>query len=344
MYLGAMLRAIRAVIFFVVGLMLSSNLAQARDDVDNSYRLGKGYAVGNTGWRLGGYASAEVVLPSHSPVHAEVNDLSLFLTWDNGSRLRFFSELEVGDIVSINEHKDPHFEFERFYLDGLVSNNLTIRLGKFLTPVGQWNVIHAAPLVWTTFRPVATENLFSTKASGLMLHGSVPVAGHQLDYAVYGDVSPHIDPALSDNPFENALGARLRYAFTDKLQFGASYANFELKNNHSTRYSLVGLDLAWTYKKFELNSEVVHRASHQAHAEDYWQGYVQGVQHLTHQWSVVGRYEFFQRPQDAMGQVGLLGLAYRPLPALIGKLEYRLGTHNDKLAPDGLAFSLSVLF
>lgn len=329
--------------------MLVSLSARAADDEENAYQLGSGYPIGETGWRIGGYASTKVELPRDLPWNFDVSDLSLFLSWDNGSRLHFFSELEAGDALSAGEHqwpstKNAHFEFERFYLDTLINNQLSIRLGKFLTPIGQWNLIHAAPLVWTTFRPVATENLFSTHASGMMLHGLVPIGGHQLEYALFGDVSSDIDPHLSKNPFENAAGARLRYALSDNLQIGVSFANFVLKEQAANRHSLAGLDIAWTFQKLDLSTEVVYRDDEHARSAQHWQGYIQGVGHINPHWAVIGRYEFFEQATEATGQVGLFGIAYRPLPALIWKLEYRLGTHNENLAPDGLAASFSVLF
>ena len=33
---------------------------------------------------------------------------------------------------------------------------------------GRWNLIHAAPLVWTTLRPLATSRLFPTSVNGAM--------------------------------------------------------------------------------------------------------------------------------------------------------------------------------
>lgn len=343
------MRLINTVIFLLAGLFLNPLPAKASNDADNDYQLGSGYSLGETGWRIGGYASTKVELPRQSPWQFEVSDLSLFLTWDNGSRLRFFSELEAGDLLSAGEHqwpstKNTHFEFERFYIDTLVNNQLSVRLGKFLTPVGQWNLIHAAPLVWTTFRPVATTNLFSTHASGMMLHGSVPIGERQLEYAFYGDDSSDLDPHLSKNPFENAAGARLRYSFDDTLQIGISFANFALKELPTSRHLLTGLDIAWTYKKLELSSEVVYRTSDNTQPANNWQGFIQGVGHISQRWALIGRYEFFEQPNELMGQVGLFGIAYRPLSPVIWKLEYRLGTHNENLAPDGLAASFSILF
>jgi hypothetical protein len=224
-----------------------------------------------------------------------------------------------------------------------VNNNLTVRVGKFLTPIGQWNLIHAAPLVWTTSRPVATESLFSTHVSGLMLHGSVAVADRQLEYSVYGDISENIDPHRSKESFENALGAHLRYFLNDTLQIGVSFANYTLNNWHPSRHYLTGIDVAWTYQKFELSSEIVYRNSDH-NRSNTWQGFFQSVIPVSQQWFVVGRYEFFEQQRDKTGEVGLLGLAYRPLPPVVWKLEYRLGSHNEMLAPDGLSVSFAILF
>lgn len=333
---------------FAAALSLSIPI-RAAGDTDGTYRLGGGYPVGETGLRLGGYASADINAPHAASWHTEISDLSLFLTWDNNSRLRFFSELEAGDLLSAGEHQAPgiqnaRFDFERFYIDGIVNNHLTVRLGKFLTPIGHWNLIHAAPLVWTSSRPVATENLFSTHASGLMLHGSVPVAERQLEYSVYGDLTENIDPHRSKNPFENALGAHLRYFLSDTLQIGASFANFVLSSQQPARYYLTGIEAFWTYRKFEFSSELVYRTSDHANTQSAWQGFVQNVAPLSQHWFVVGRYEFFEQPPDKTGQAGTLGLAYRPLPPLIWKLEYRLGVNNDMLAPDGPSASFAVLF
>ncbi|MDD2759258.1 MAG: hypothetical protein PHH11_03070 [Methylomonas sp.] len=326
-------------------------MSLAADDADSAYRLGSGYAVDETGLRIGGYANAKIDAPRAAPFYFEVTDLSLFITWDNGSRLRFFSELEGGDVLRGGEDEAlglqyAHFEFERFYLDTLIDNNLTIRLGKFLTPIGRWNVIHAAPLVWTTSRPVATENSFSTHASGLMLHGSVMVANRQLEYSVYGDATDALDPHQSREPLNNGVGAHLRYYLDDTLQIGASFANFSLNDDLSAnRHHLAGLDFSWSYQKFELSSEIVYRTSDRANVKDIWQGFAQSVMPLFSQhWFAVGRYEFFDQELDKTGQVGVLGLAYRPLPPLVWKLEYRLGTHNELLAPDGLSASFAVLF
>jgi hypothetical protein len=326
-------------------LLLALPPVRAEDGAEG-YRLGRGYPVGDTGIRLGGYADARVQAPRSGSWNFAVSDLSLFVTWEDGGRWRFFSETEVGDAVAAGEHQDlstrnAHFELERLYVDHLFNDTLSVRFGKFLTPVGRWNLIHADPLVWTTTRPLATENPFSKNATGLMLHGGLPLADRRVDYAVYADLTSALDPHRSDQPFDNALGAHLLYAVADNLEVGLSYANFQLNDDPRHRHNLVGIEGFWSYRRYEASSEWVYRTGG---SKDLWQGFVQGAAPLAAGWFAVGRYEFFEQEQGPAGQLGVFGLAFRPIPPLVWKVEYRLGTHNEAAAPDGLFGSFAVLF
>lgn len=327
-------------------LALLSAAARAETGTEPGYRLGRGYPLGDTGIRLGGYASAVVEAPRQGPWHFDVSDLSLFVTWEDGGHWRFFSETEVGDALTAGEHQDlgtgdAHFELERLYLDRLFTDALSLRFGKFLTPIGRWNLLHANPLVWTTNRPVATYQLFSKNATGLMLHGKLPVAERDLDYAAYGTVTDALDPYRSENPFEDAYGGHLLYSATENLELGLSYANYALNERPGRRYNLAGAEAFWSYRKFEANAEWIFRSGG---GRDLWQGYVQGVAPLLAGWYAVARYEYFQQEQAPAGQLGVFGLAFRPVSPLVWKVEYQLGSQNAATAPDGLYASFAVLF
>jgi hypothetical protein len=335
---------------WITALLLVTSSGVLAEDSDKGYQLGRGYALGNTGIRLGGYASMHVESLGQVPWSFNISDASLFVTWDNGSKLRFFSELEVEDSFTAGEHQGlttskADFLVERLYLDYLVNDNLSVRIGKILTPIGQWNLIHADPLVWTATRPVATDNLFSEHVTGLMVQGTVPIGEQSLEYSVYGDYSSTLDPKRAEPPFfDNAAGLRLRYNVNDNLKIGFSYVDFALQDSLNIRNHLAGLDIAWNYQRFAVNSEIVYRNNGSTVNNNAWQGYIQGVSPIAGHFYAVGRYEFFDQPNEQFGQVGVLGLAYRPRPPLILKLEYRLGQHNRDLAPDGLFASFSVLF
>ncbi|NJD08793.1 MAG: hypothetical protein FIA97_20225 [Methylococcaceae bacterium] len=341
----------RLALFILIGLA-SLGLATGAEAVDHAapdYRLGQGYPLGSTGLRLGGYTSLHAEAPRTGPWRVGLSDLSLFLSWQASDRLRFFSELEAGDAFTATEGgraggHDARFELERLYGDALVTDSLALRFGKFLTPVGRWNLLHADPLVWTATRPVATESLFSKHATGLMLLGHIPLMERRLEYQVYADLTRSLDPHRSENPFDNAAGLHTLYALSEQLQVGASYLSFELNTDRHRRHHLAGVEANWRHRRYELTTEWVYRAS-QDRGASLWQGFVQGVAPIAGDWYAVGRYELFQQPGNlGTGQVGVLGFAYRPLPPLVVKFEYRLGTHNEQTAPDGFYTSFAVLF
>jgi hypothetical protein len=336
----------------VLGLFfcLTIKCASAAEQEKEAYRLGSGYLLGNTGIRLGGYANTDIKGFGSLPWSFELHDLSLLVSWNTGQKLSFFSELELEDaLVASEQHPlttgNAQFLIERMYVDYLVNNQFGIRIGKILTPVGQWNLIHAQPLVWTVTRPVATKNLFSEHSTGITLRGNVPIGNQNLEYSLYGDYSSSLEPGAIEPPsFDNALGVRLRYSMTENLDLGFSYVDFALTESPNIRNHLAGLDLAWSYKRHLVNSEIVYRNSDSQNNRNAWQGYLQVVTPIVGDLYAISRYEFFDQPNQKFGQLGLLGLAYRPLPPLVFKLEYRIGKNNQDLVPDGLLTSVAVLF
>jgi hypothetical protein len=354
---------LRQVLFLLFGsfltlVMLISAKHVAADDALTGYQLGRGLQLGDTGLALGGYASSHVEALGKWPASYSLSNLSLFVTWDNGGKFRFFSETEGENVLDVGGKRTlstagANLHLERLYIDYLATDSLSVRVGKMLTPIGQWNLIHVDPLVWTTTRPVATTNLFSDYATGLMLQGSVLVGERLLEYSVYSDYSSRLDPTRSDAvAFDNAQGLRLRYHVHDNMQLGFSYADFALMDSSNIRNHLAGLDFAWSYHQFALNSEIVYRNNADELNRNAWQGYIQGVAPITSNVYAVARYEFFDwekiryaRPaSQLLGQAGVVGLAYRPQSPLVFKLEYRTGNNNRELAPDGLFASCSVLF
>ncbi|MGD0961139.1 MAG: hypothetical protein ABSB19_15135 [Methylomonas sp.] len=328
------------------------------DDSNPGYQLGRGFPLGNSGFALGGYASTHLESFGKWPASFSLSNLSLFVTWDNGGKLRFFSETEGENVLNVGGKRTlstsgANLHFERMYFDYLVTDTLSVRIGKMLTPVGQWNLIHVDPLVWTTTRPVATTNLFSDYANGVMLQGTVLLGERVLDYSVYGDYSSVLIPSNIDGPaFDNAQGLRLRYHYSDNLQLGFSYADYALTDNVNVRNHLAGFDFAWSYRRYLLNSEIVYRNNNAAVNQNAWQGYVQGVAPIISGLYAVARYEFFDWSSNwdnhlenrGLGQAGVVGLAYRLQSPMVFKLEYRTGTNNRELAPDGMYASFSALF
>ena len=184
------------------------------------YELGQGYPLPWLGLTAGGYATLRAGNLEGEPAKAVVKDLSLFLHTDLGPRWHFFTELELGDPMAWSRDglttSYAEFDVERLYVDHNLTPGATLRLGKFLTPVGRWNLIHADPLVWSVFRPLTTSAAFARHASGISLLGTLPLADSSLDYQVYRrrlprpGHSPRLRADLPGGPGHPQSGQRLR--------------------------------------------------------------------------------------------------------------------------------------
>ena len=316
------------------------------------YRLGRGLALGDTGITIGGYASAKYKDPANQPWKAEISDLSLFVSWDSGRRWRAFSEMEIGEAVTIDRNDisvdDAVFELERTYLDWLGTNGVNVRFGKFLTPVGHWNQVHADPLVWTISRPLTTSAGFANHSTGVMLFGDRNFGEGQLDFQFYLDDTADLDPEkdkrsppLELGAFDNAVGARAVYHSPDnRWQVGLSAVDF--KANHlADRRTIGGLDFLCKNQGFELSGELVARFDN----SDEWSAFLQGVAPVARRWSLVDRYEESEQLGfDGHVVTNALGLVFTPLPPLRFKFEYVNGNDVKGLSEDGFSASAAVLF
>ncbi|MBS0312322.1 MAG: hypothetical protein JSR88_13380, partial [Proteobacteria bacterium] len=67
---------------------------------DVNYRLGEGLQLADTGFSLGGYATASFEHLHHAPARAALDNLSLFVWWQGESRWKFFSELDYENVLA----------------------------------------------------------------------------------------------------------------------------------------------------------------------------------------------------------------------------------------------------
>lgn len=314
------------------------------------YQPGKGWQIPGSGFRVGGYAAVGVESDRRQHAMAGVDDFSLFMHWENEGKLRLFSELDlekpfVGEEAAGLTAKHAYLALERVYADYLYSEKINFRAGKFLTPVGRWNVIHAAPLVWTTSRPLITERSFPTNTTGAMAYGSLPAFGNEIDYSLYSTVGKDWRTAPTLDPFEEAYGLHLTMPTSGLGEFGVSYANFEQRSALGERRNLLGLDYFWSQQRYELSTEMIYRFSDNDHRSNEKGLFIQGVAPLGGRWYAVGRYEFYDHGgfEPALN-LWLAGVAMRLSPAMILKAEFSHAVNNRIQAPEGLFASFAVLF
>lgn len=327
------------------------------------YRLGQGLSFPQRQLNLGGYLSLRYLDLEDVDSSFSVKDLSLFIGWEPGDRWSFFSEIEIGDAVSISrdgiDTADAEIEIERLYADYRARPYANLRLGKFLTPIGRWNLIHADPLVWTVSRPLATSVSFARQASGAMLYGALPAGANGFDYSLFVDDTETFDPGQQEerayedaNPdlptvgaFRHATGLRLAYhSLDERFSLGVSYARFRMEALREGK-SLVGVDVFWDAPLVEVSGEWLVRDSRGGSEPDERGGFVQAVVPMPARLFLIGRYERYRssvQPETAI--IHTLGLTYRPHRAVSFKLEYRDGERNELVSPSGWLGSLALLF
>lgn len=299
-------------------------------------------------FRIGGYTSAGITLPRDETASAAINEISLIVTWENESRFKFFSELELEYPLSWNENKSFHtkesyLDLERLYLDYNFSEKINFRAGRFLTPTGRWNQLHAAPLVWSSTRPLATSRLFPIAANGVMAFGAIPLDNSALEYSVFVETLKDQMDDADEIKYRNVSGARI--AFGQEANVGLNLMSFTEKTAFNPSYRMLGLDFITHFHGIEFLGEAFQRWD--THNEDGGSGaYLQTAVPLPmmQNWYGIARIETFHRPDEGHQQRWLAGATWRVKPTQLLKLELTGGSIDQPESPRGFLASFAVLF
>jgi len=329
------------------------------------------------GLTLGGYATLQWVVPrsqspgmppdhdmdgpQHHPEESQVanrsrlnlSHLSAMLWWEPAANWKALAEIDYQDALQIPAHQDDidgpgssaYLALERAYLDYRPSDAMTLRLGKFLTPIGRWNQEHSDPLTWTTLRPLISQSAFPTNATGAMLFGTLPLGPQGLDYQVFASGQQDWRSSPRQNPFSQALGLRIAGALSEDLQWGFSASRFVEQGFENDNFRLLGVDMSWMHAGMALSAEAIVRQGRQNGSSTERGGFVQLVLPLSQQWFAVGRLESYKRAEDKGAQrSALLGLVFRGGRHWVGKAEWVQVSPAGSDLPQGLLASLTWQF
>lgn len=365
-YLAPRRNGLAAMLVFVLGIFgtVTARAATLTDGWQPApYTLGQGLYFPEHGLRIGGYANVHYYNVSGHPGTLRLRDISLFLTKDLGARWQLFAEVDAGDALSLSHNhsggQHSELDVERLYVDYHANQAITFRVGKFLTPVGQWNLIHADPLTWTVSRPLSTSAAFARHVDGAMMFGTFALHGHDLDYWVFADDSSNLgvgqeqDQAYSSfgadgsirNNFRKAVGGRVLYHLLgDRLGVGMSYLDYELQLPRE-KYQLAGLDFSWSSRYLDLTGEAIHRTGGGTDTPVEHGGFLEAEVPLARRLYLIGRFERYHTSTPALtATLRTVGLNYRPVQGVVLKIEHRNGNHDTQLAPAGWLASIAVLF
>jgi hypothetical protein len=282
----------------------------------------------------------------------DLSHLSSIFWWEPSPAWKTLAEIDLQDVVQVPSHSDedgpnsePYIALDRLYADYRAADSLSVRAGKFLTPIGHWNQEHSDPQVWTVLRPLISQSAFPTSVTGLMIFGSVPIGTQWIDYQTYASGGGEWRPSPRSRPFDRALGGRVSTSLNPALQIGISATRFTQEGNPSPKFILRGVDAAWNWWGTDFSAELIQRRGKDANVAEEHGWFAQGVFPLVGRWWGVARVEEYRRAFDSSeSRTALLGLVYRSGRHWVFKTEWARAKGSADGLPSGFLSSLTLVY
>ncbi len=298
-----------------------------------NYELGQGWHAGS--YFISGYLNLEAVNRFDAPTKLDVDDLSLFVGGRVSNQVNPFAEFEISNATLSRQGgggDNGEVVVERFYNDWILSEFDNLRVGKILTPLGDWNLVHAAPLIPMITRPYTTALGFNSYMSGIYWEHD-PEDGANPSLQLYWQPNDEWfkrSTDLTTRNFHNVFGGHINLprGLIDKI--GASFQHGQFIET-GENYALFGLNANKSFGKLRLEGEaitahfsgtVLPAAAPRIHASE------SGIFALadcsvTPQWHGILESEYYQdHMMEASSRSTSITVAYRPSIPMVWKLEY----------------------
>ncbi len=313
----------------------------------DKYELGHGYKINNA-LNMGAYFSLDYA-NGKSIDRLRLDDMAVLAYGNLPSNFSYLAELEAAPFY-IKDYKNgtsqtnttPHKE--RMYLNYSYSDMLNFRLGKFITPIGYWNLEPINVLRDTDSNPLYAQNMFPKFVTGIETYGYLDEDG-RTQYHLFGQSTDDIDKNYINIQNDFFIGASVGYEISDEIDVGSAVGYYETytkkdvslveANTKYDNYPFL-LQTEWAYTSIQNN--VLNSNAYQVG------GYLQGMYNINPKNALVSRYEYFKDTQKNVmseNHIGIIGYSYRPFYAVSIKGEYQF---NSDSYLNKAIISLSVLF
>jgi len=328
------------ILVLILFLILNSLHAQ------EEYALGEGYQVGELPIYLGGYFSLDYRKKDEEDRY-RVDDIA-FMSYGGNDTISYMIELEFKEFYVYTDgdngydtQQDNRLYIERLYVDYNINDNYQIRLGKFNTPVGFWNLMPINVLRATTSSPVSTEIIFPQYTTGVdASYTSFKTSEFRLDAIIQNN--PPIDDDYNNYDIDKHFALGVSYERNDlTLKLNGGY--FSKRDDYyadvdNFTYTLISSEYA--HDDYQILAEVGAQRSEDG--DHNYAGYLQGLYRLTQKHIAIMRLESYKDDiENVHDDIAIVAYTYRPLYALALKTEYQQHTKNNE---NQFLVSFSVLF
>ncbi|SFP29961.1 porin [Hydrogenimonas thermophila] len=311
----------------------------------DDYQLGEGLKVSDFPVYVGGYFSIDYKHENDYDRY-RIDDLAI-LSYGKKDKFSYMAEFEFKELyvkeydqnTSTTEHNSK-FHIERLYIDYTINDNYSIRVGKYNSPIGYWNLMPINVLRETTSSPVSTYIIFPKFTTGVTLKYQ-NYESETLDVEFLAQQNEDIDDEYNNYKIDEHYGVSVEYEKdTFSLKFNGGYFHLNKSQIESSRYYAM-LSAQIERERYQILCEIGRQYSNNLVSTPYAL-YLQGLYYFNDHNIGVLRFESYKdKVMNKDDEIVIFGYTYRPLYPVALKAEYQI--HSEE-ANDKLLFSFSVLF
>jgi hypothetical protein len=330
-------------LIFSFFILLFSNSHQ-----DNSYELGRGYTItasDEQSLHIAGHISTVLSFTENEPQKLSSESLGLMLYGDLSSSTCYLIEYGGDDLLVTQDdkHSSKKVIRNRLYIEQELGEEISLKIGQFLTPIGIWNPTYISALRSSINTPFVADDFFPKIITGLGISGKM---GESSGYSLFYHTDKETDQNKAHIRARDFMGGELFYEFGLKgriaLPFG-KYKSFSSKDE--SLFS--GVNVLLPIGVDELSFEYLYMDK--VWKERSWivqAGYVQYLKKVAKNHFINMRAGIKHHLHKFQDDNVVMGYMFRPKRSSALKLELRhhsLRAKTDEKSND-FSLSYSVLF
>jgi len=297
------------------------------------YELGEGIKVPHLPLYIGGYATVDYLQRADDYHRFRVDDLAL-LGYGNVDRLSYMAEIEIKEGYvkewgKIDRERTSHrVSIERLYADYALSDTFSVRMGKFNTPVGYWNLEPVNVLRDSASNPYLAFIVYPRFTTGIQLTHTNALYS-DTDYSLTLQENDDLDDHFNNISVDRHYGGGVEHFLGDDLRIKANIGYFRTTDDEDFYYGVAAIE--YEQPDYKISAEYGARRSEREWIVPY-AFYAQGVWHLKKRHDLIGRFEHYKIDEGAMRdeQIGVIGYTYRPVYPVAIKAEYQAHSYTNE--------------